>query len=455
MKSTVETLSPTRVRLAIEVPFAELEPSLKKAYREIGSQVTVPGFRRGKIPSAVIDQRVGRGAVLNEAVQDAIPENILAAVREHDVKTLGRPEVEITEFNDGEALKFTAEVDVRPEIALPDLTDFQVTVDELKIDDSEVDEQVKNLRERFATLKTVERAAQEGDYVQIDLAATVDGEEVPGGSATNISHEVGSKQLLPGLDEVLVGLAAGGSTTFQTQLVGGDFAGRDADVAVTVRTVKEKELPALDDEFAQLASEFDTLEELRNDLRERISRSKKIEQIYAARDKALAQMVSAADIPAPAGVVSEEVEHRKQAMIDQLERIGASLEEYLASEEKTEEQVDAELNEAATEGVKIQLLLDTLADAEEVQVSDDEFGHEIVHRAQRAGLAPQQYYDQLVRSGAAGAVFGDVRRGKALAMVMERIKITDSAGNVINLEELRAATGEEHDHAHDHDEHQH
>ena len=448
MKSTVETLSPTRVRLAIEVPFVELESSLKKAYREIAQQVTVPGFRRGKVPANVIDQRVGRGAVLNEAVQEAIPENILAAVREHEIKTLGRPEVEITELTDREVLKFTAEVDVRPELTLPDLSGIEVTVDEVQIDDSEIAQQVKSLQERFATLKTVERAAQEGDFVQIDLAATVDGAEVPGGSASNISHEVGSKQLLPGLDEVLVGLSAGDSTTFVTQLVGGDFAGRDADVAVTVRTVKEKELPELDDEFAQMASEFDSLEELRNDLRERVTRGKKVEQIYAARDKALEQLVAAAEVPAPEGVVRDEVEHRKQAMVDQLERIGASLEEYLAAEEKTEEQIDAELTEAATEGVKIQLLLDTLADAEDVQVSDDEFGHEIVHRAQRAGMAPQQYYDQLVRSGAAGAVFGDVRRGKALSSVMERIKITDSAGNVVTLDAVRGEGADEHDHEH-------
>ncbi|MEV4499938.1 trigger factor [Micromonospora arborensis] len=448
MKSTVETLSPTRVRLAIEVPFVELEPSLKKAYREIGSQVQVPGFRRGKVPTAVIDQRVGRGTVLNEAVQEAIPENILAAVREHDLKTLGRPEVEITEFNDGDSLNFTAEVDVRPEITIPDASTLEVTVDELQIDESEIDEQVKNLRERFATLKTVERAAAEGDYVQIDLNATVDGEDVPGGQASNISHEVGSKQLLPGLDEAVVGLAAGEDTTFTTQLVGGDFAGRDAEVAVTVRTVKEKELPELNDEFAQMASEFDTIEELRGDLRARVTQGKQVEQIYAARDKALAQLVEAAEIPAPEGVVREEVASRKQAMADQLERIGASMEEYLAAEEKTEEQIDAELTEAATEGVKVQLLLDTLADAEDVQVSDDEFGHEIVHRAQRAGMAPQQYYDQLVRSGAAAAVFGDVRRGKALAAVMERITIKDSAGNEVTLDALRAANEAEHNHDH-------
>jgi trigger factor len=454
VKSTVETLSPTRVRLAIEVPFAELEPSLQKAYKAIGSQVTIPGFRKGKVPAAVIDQRVGRGAVLTEAVQDVIPSQILAAVREHEVKTLGRPEVEITEFGDGQPLRFTAELDVRPQIALPALDEITVTVDEIAVTDEEIDTQLNGLRERFATLKTVDRPAANGDYVQLDLAATVDGEEVPGGSATNISHEVGSGQLLPGLDEVLVGMSASESATFTTQLVGGEFGGRDAQVSVTARTVKEKQLPALDAEFAQLASEFDTLDELRDDLRARLTRVKRVEQLYAARDKALQALVEASEVPAPEGVVREEVEHRKEAMTDQLQRIGASLEEYLESEGKTEEQVDAELAEAASEGVRIQLVLDTLADAEDTQVSDDEFGHEIVHRAQRAGVPPQQYYDQLVRSGMAGAIFGDVRRGKALAFVLERVKILDAAGNPLSLEDLRANDSEESaevpDHDHDH-----
>ena len=449
MKSTVETLSPTRVKLAIEVPFSELEPSLKKAYREIASQVTIPGFRQGKVPTAVIDQRIGRGTVLNEAVQDAIPSQIVAAVREHEVKSLGRPEVEITEFSDGQPLRFTAELDVRPEITVPDLSGIEVTVDEVQIGDNEIDEQVSALRERFSTLKTVERAAQDGDYVQVDLAATVDGTEVPGGSATNISHEVGSKQLLPGLDEALVGLSAGDTASFTSQLVGGDFAGRDADVAVTVRTVKEKELPPLDDDFAQLASEFDSLDELRDDLRTRLGRVKRVEQLYAARDKALAQLVEAADVPAPEGVVRDEVDQRRQAMTDELERMGASMEEYLAVEQKSAEDVDKELSDAAIEGVRVQLLLDTLADQEDIQVSDDEFGHEIVHRAQRVGVAPQQYYDQLVRSGMAAAVFGDVRRGKALTVVLERVRITDTAGNQLSLDDLRAETGtDEHDHDH-------
>jgi trigger factor len=450
VKSTVETVSPTRVRLVIEVPFAELEPSLRKAYREIGAQVSIPGFRKGKVPAAIIDQRFGRDAVLNEAVQDVIPEQIIAAVREHEVKMLGRPELtERPEVAHGEPLRFTAEVDVRPEVNLPAIDDIEVTVDALEVPESEVDEQVQGLRERFATLKTVDRPAATGDYVQIDLAATVDGAEVPGGSASNVSHEVGSGQLLPGLDEVLVGMSAGESQEFTSKLVGGDLAGREADVSATVRSVKEKQLPPLDDDFAQLASEFDTLDELRDDLRAKLSRIKRLEQIYAARDKALKALVEAAGVPAPDGVVREEVEHRKESMLEQLQRVGASLDDYLEGEGKTEADIDAELTDAAAEGVRIQLVLDALADAEQIEVSNDEFGHEIVHRAERAGVPPQKYYDEIVQAGVAGAIFGEVRRGKALGLIMERVRIIDSNGNRLTLEELRGPTDDEAEHDHD------
>ncbi len=445
MKSTVETLGPTRVKLAIEVPFAELEPSLRKAYREIGAQVTIPGFRKGKVPNTVIDQRIGRGTILTEAVQEAIPEQILAAVREHDVKTLGRPEVEITEFGDGQPLRFTAEVDVRPEIVLPDLAGISVTVDPVEVADEDIGAQVDALRQRFATLKTVDRPAARGDFVQLDLAATVDGEEVPGGTATNLSHEVGSDQLLPGLDETIEGMSAGESTNFTAELVAGDFAGREADVAVTVRTVKEREMPELDDDFAGLASEFDTLDELRADVAERLRRVRKLEQLYAARDRALAALVEASHVPAPEGVVNADVESRKEAMADQLERMGATLEEYLESEGRSEEELEAEIHTAAEEAVKVQLVLDAFADAEEISVTDDEFGHEIVHRAQRAGMGPQQYYDQLVRAGAGAAVFSDVRRGKALAAVLERVRITDTNGEPVDLGELSGSDGHDHD----------
>jgi trigger factor len=265
---------------------------------------------------------------------------------------------------------------------------------------------------------------------------------------------VGSGKLLPGLDEVLVGMSAGGSTTFETQLVGGEHAGEEATVAVTVRSVKEKELPALDDEFAQLASEFDTLAELRDDVRERLLRVSRLEKLYSARDDALKALVAAADVPAPESVVGDEVDSRKQAMREQLEGAGASWEDYLEAQERTEEDVDAELKVSATEAVRAQLLLDAFAEAEDITVTDDEFGHEIVHRAQRAGVGPQQYYDQLVRSGVAPMIYGDVRRGKTLATILERVVIEDTNGVRLTLADLRGPV-DENDHddheGHDHD----
>jgi trigger factor len=441
VKSTVETLGPTRVRLAVEVPFAELEPTLRKTYRQVAQQVNIPGFRRGKVPAAVIDQRIGREAVLNEAIQEVIPQQLVAALQEHQVRTLGRPEVSGVEVSDGQPLRFTAEIDVRPEITLPELSEISVTVDEVQVEESEIDAQLSGLRERFATLKTVERPAADGDFVQVDLAATVDGAPVEGGTATNLSHEVGSGALLPGLDEVLVGMSAGDSTTFLTPLVAGEHAGRDADVQVTVRTVKEKELPPLDDEFAQLASEFDTLDELREDSRQRLARLKRAQQVYAARDRALAELVERAGVPTPEGVVRDEVAHRKQHLAEELERVGRSLQEYLELEGKTEEQIDAELAEAAAEGVKIQMVLDALAEAEQVEVSDEEYGQEIVQRAQRVGVEPQQYYDQLVRAGAAAAVYADVRRSKTISLLLDRVTITDSAGAPVSVQAIREEAG--------------
>jgi trigger factor len=460
VKSTVETLSPTRVRLAIEVPFEELEPSLKKAYREIGAQVTIPGFRKGKVPTAVIDQRVGRETILTEAVQEAIPVQVRAAVLEHEVRMLGRPEVEITEFSDGQPLRFTAELDVRPEITLPDLSGIEVTVDAVEVSDEDIDAQVDGLRQRFAALRSVDRPAELKDYVQIDLAATVDGEEVEGGTTSNLSHQVGSNELLPGLDDTLVGMRAGESTSFRTTLVGGDYEGREADVAVTVRTVKEQDLPEVDDEFAGLASEFDTLDELRDDLSTRLGRVKKLEQLYAARDKALEALVEAADVPAPEGVVRDQVEGQKQNVVDQLERMGSSLTDYLSSVGKTEEEFEADLTTEAQTRVQTGLVLDSFADENEVSVTEDEYMHEVVHRAERAGVAPQQYYDQMVRAGVEGTVFADIRRGKSLSALLERITVKDSTGAVVSLTELQQELDAAQDHAghnhgddDDHDEH--
>jgi len=433
VKSTVETLSPTRVRLSVEVSFEELEPSVRRAYRSISDQVRIPGFRPGKVPPRLIDQRIGRAVVLEEAARNAIPQHYIEAVREHEVKPLGRPAVEITKLQDGEVLEFTVEVDVTPQIELPDLSSVSITVDPVEVAEEEVDEQLRILRERFATLKGVQRPAQIGDYVSIDLVATIDGEEVPGGSATGVSYEVGSGQLLEGLDDTLVGMTANESATFTSTLVGGEYAGQEAQVAVTVRAVREKELPDLDDSFAQLASEFDTLEELRADLRTRRERAKRLEQAFQARDKVLEALLERTEIPVPEGVVQEEVDFRKQSMREQLERIDRSWEEYLESENTTEEQLDQELRESATKALKTQLLLDAIADAEEVGVNDTELTQEVIRRAQAQGAQPREYAERLQRQGQLPMVVADIRRGKALALAVEQATVTDTAGNPVDL----------------------
>jgi len=436
VKSTIENLSPTRVRLAVEVPFAELKPSLDKAYRSIAGQVRVPGFRPGKVPARIIDQRVGRAAVLEEAVNDAIPQQYSAAVLEHDVKVLGQPAVDVTEFADGDWLKFTVEVDVRPELELPAYDGLEVSVDDVSVDDAEIDEQMTGLRDRFAVLQGVDRPARTGDFVSIDLQATVDGVEIEGGSTTGLSYEVGSDDVMPGLDDALVEMAKGDATTFQTDLVAGDHAGRTADVAVTVRSVKEKDLPALDDDFAQTASEFDTLAELQDDIRGRLTRIKRLRQGTEARDKVLEALLSASDVPLPDSVVTLETTYRKQAMEQQLTDAGLTMEDYFAAESRTVEDLDAEIRSAAESAVKAQLLLDAVADKEQVAVSDTELTEEAVRRAQRAGMSAEQYVQQLVQAGQIPALAADVRRGKALILVLSQSKVTDASGRAVALDEL-------------------
>ncbi|MGB9378351.1 MAG: trigger factor [Mycobacteriales bacterium] len=460
MKSTIEKLSPTRVRLAVEVPFEELKPSLDKAYRAIAGQVRIPGFRPGKVPAQIIDQRVGRAAVLEEAVNDAIPQSYTAAVLEHDVRVLGQPAVDVTELADGEWLKFTAEVDVRPEVVLPEYDGLAVSVDDVVIAEAEIDEQIDNLRDRFALLTGADRAVQTGDFVSLDLHATVDGAEVEGGTTSGLSYEVGSGGLVPGLDEVLVGMDKGESRSLSTELVAGDSAGKNADVEVTVRSVKVKELPELDDDFAQTASEFDTLDELRGDLRSRLERGKRLEQGLAARDKVLEALLAAVDVPLPETVVQSELDYRTASMQEQLQGAGLTLEVFLESEGRSAEEFEADMRAGSEGAVKAQLVLDAVADKEEVSVADGELTQEVIRRAQRAGVAPDEYVQQVVQGGQVPMLAADVRRGKALALVLERAKITDASGQAVDLESLRESgslpsgieAGEaEHDHDHDHD----
>ena len=442
MKSSVETLSPTRVKLAVEVPFDELKSSLDEAYKAIGAQVRVPGFRPGKVPARIIDQRVGRAAVLEEAINKALPKAYSDAVRETGVKALGQPEIEVTTLEDNDHLAFTAEVDVRPEIAVGAYDGLAVTVADAAVTEEEISEQFDELRARFGTLKGVEREVRTGDFVSLDLTATVDGVEVEGGSAQGLSYEVGSGNLIEGLDEAILGKSAGDSAAFTSNLAFGEHAGSSAEITVVVNSVKERELPEADDDFAQLASEFDTLDELKADLRSRLDRVKVLGQGAEARDKVLELLVSQTEVPLPESAVQAEIDWREHDVVHQLGHDDSAFERYLETEGKTKDEFTAELREVAERAVKTQFILDSIADAEAVSVSDAELTEYIVRQAQRYNMAPQEFADQIVQAGNIAALVADVRRNKALATVLESANVTDASGNPVDLSALATPQGQ-------------
>ena len=442
MKSAVETLNPTRVRLTVEVPFEELKPSLDAAYKKINQQITVPGFRKGKVPARVIDQRFGRAAVLEEAVNDALPRFYQQAVEEGEIDVLGQPEIEglegVEQLAEGKdaGLKFTAEVDVRPEVTLPDFEEIEVVVDPVAVTDEDVEKSLEQLRDRFATTKSVERAAKAGDLVVLDLEAKVDGEVPEDGTATGVSYEIGSGTLIDGVDDAVIGLEADGTATFTTTLKGGSQAGKEAEVTVKVTAVQEKELPALDDEFAQLASEFDTLEELREDSRTRLARMKEFDQATQAQEKVLEALLAKVEMPYPEKLLKDEVETRRHNLEHhQLPQAGMDLEAYLKSEEKTEEEFAAELEEQAKKGIKTQFVLDAIASKEELSVSQEELTEHLLRRAATSGMTPDQFAQQIVQGGQVPLLVGEVVRGKALALVVESAKVTDTEGNEVSFED--------------------
>ncbi len=438
MKSTVENLGPTRVRLAIELPFEELQPTIDAAIKRFATQLRVPGFRPGKVPARVIEQRVGREPLLQEAVNEALPKAYGEAVTENGLFPVGQPEIEVTELSDGQHVAFTAEVDVRPQITVPDLSALTVTVDDAEVTDEQVDEQIEGLRVRFATLSAVERPVQTGDFVSIDMIATVDGEEVDGGSARGLSYEVGKGDLIDGLDEALVGSAAGESKTITAPLPNGEQAGSTAQVDITVNSVKTRELPALDEDFAQLASEFDTLAELQADVRERVSRVNMLSQGAQARDKLLEQLLESVEFPLPDSAVKAETEWREHDVIHQLEHDDDRMAQYLQEQGQTREEFDAEIRDIAEQAVRSQFLLDAVAEQEDVSVGEAELSEYLVRQAQRYGMEPQEFANQLLQSGNLNAVVADVRRNKALAGLLERATITDASGRPVDLSELTA-----------------
>lgn len=419
MKSSVETLSPTRVRFDIEVAYDEMAPHVDSAYTKIAKQVNIPGFRKGKVPAAMIDQRVGRGTVLDEAINSALPEFYGQAAREHKVLVIGRPTVDIKEFKDNEKLTFTVEVNIRPDINLPDFSKMEIKVHNAVVTEDQITEQLDELRARFGTLHDVQRAVKTGDFVNIDLVAKINGEDVEGGTANDISYEVGSNRMVDGLDAALEGLNVGDSKSFDTQLVG-QQDGEKGEVSVTVRAVKERELPPLDDAFAKLASEFDSLADLKKDVAERLERLRKLEQGAQARDRLIDKLVAELEIPIPEEIVEQEIH-------DHLER-----ENRL---EDTEHR--AEVDRDTRAALKQDFLLDAVVKSESVDVTEMELTEYLVRTSQRYGMAPDKFAEELQKAGQINQLISEVARTKALANILSRISVTDESGKKVDLEDLR------------------
>ena len=436
MKSSVEQQSATRVKITVEVPFDELKPEFDKAHEALSQQVQIPGFRKGKAPAKLIEARVGRGPILEQVLNEMVPSRYGQAVEEHDLKVIGQPEVDVTKLEDGDVVEFTAEVDVRPEIELPDFSDISVEVDALKADDEAVQSELDNLLARFGTLTGVERAVEDGDFISIDLSATVDGEELEEASTEGLSYQVGSGDLIDGLDEAVTGLAQGESKEFGTKLVAGDHEGEDAQVTVTVQSVKVRQLPDADDEFAQMASEFDTIDELREDLAKQVENTKKGEQAQQIRDKVLAAALEKTEVPLPEGVVKEQVDGQLQQLLGQFGGDEAVLNSMLEAQGTPREQFDADSRTSAEEAVRTQLFLDELAEAEQPEVSQQELTDHILFTAQSYGMDPNQFIQQIQQSGQLGNLFADVRRGKALAVSILKATVKDTDGNDIDVAEF-------------------
>ena len=421
MKSDVETLSPTRVKLTVEGPFEELKPSMDAAYGRIAKSVNVPGFRKGKVPARIIEQRFGREAVIEEAVNDALPKAYDEALRTNSIVPIGRPEIDVDEVLDGQPLTFTAEVDVRPEFDLPDYSSLKVEVANAAPSDDDVAEQLDSLRGRFATLNEVERAAADGDVLLVDLSgATPEGDAVEDLVGTALSYELGTDGMLPGFDDAVRGASKDEVRTFAFTPQNGDWSGIELTVTTTVTAVRERELPALDDDFAQLASEFDTVDELRADVLTRLERVKRLEQGAEARNNVLQVLLDSIDIPLPDAAIAAEVE------------------EHFADGHDSGDEHRAEVEQQTRESMKSQFVLDKIAETEEVSVGETELSAWLIQQSPRYGMSPDAFAQALVEAGQVPMAIQDIRRAKALAVVLESATVVDADGNVVDLKALDA-----------------
>jgi trigger factor len=419
LKTNVEKLNPTRVKLTITVDQAGFKPTLDKAYKTIAEQVTIPGFRKGKVPAQVLDQRVGKDAIFAQAINDGMDDFYREALKAEKLLPLGTPQADIKSAPSADdvakELVIELEVEIRPEFKLPEYKGVSAKVEPVKVAKMDIETELDALRARFGTLNTVDRPAKMGDFTTIDLSAEMNGKPVD--TATDISYEIGSGQLLDGIDEALETLTAGETTVFRSKLVGGDMAGQEAEVTVTLKAVKERELPEADDEFAQLASEFDTLEELKKDIEQKLEVQLARKQVLQARDIIVDDLVAKAKIPVSDEAIKREVDA------------------HLEGEGRMEDDVHrAEVTEESTKNFQVQLLLDAIVEKEEIRADDQELIEYLAASARNYGMDPNDFIRQVANAGQVPFYAGELARRKAVDFLVEHAEITDTKGNKVSYQ---------------------
>jgi trigger factor len=431
VRSTVEPVEPTKVKINVVVDPDELGPAIERTARRLGREVKVPGFRKGKVPRQVLEARIGRQTLIAEAIEhEAVPEFYAKALDEHGVEPLSRAKVEPPDYQDGEPLEFSATVEVKPEIELPDYRGIQVEQPAVEVTDDHVDTQIDQLRERFAQLEVIGRPLAKGDYAQIDIRANRHSEEIPDLTRTDFLYEVGSDTVVPELDSQLEGSRKGDILKFNATLpetAGEELAGQEVTFSVLVKEAKAKVLPKLDDDFAQEASEFDTLEELRSHLRERLDESAQAHSRSEVESRVLTAFLDGIDVPLPESMVNDELQYRASRFVQQLNMMGIGLDQYLQGAETTQEQIEADLRAQAERAVKAQLVLEAVAAAEGMEASDEEVEAEIQRQAQRIGRDPDDVRKALGQ-GRAGVIRGDILRTKALTFLVENADVRAAEG---------------------------
>jgi trigger factor len=419
LKTNVEKLNPTRVKLTITVDQTDFKPALDAAYKTVSQQVNIPGFRKGKVPSSVLDQRVGKDMILAQAINDGMDDFYRQALTKEKLIPLGTPQADVkqapTSAEPNLDLIIELEVEVRPEFKLPEYKGLKIKVDALKVAKLDIETELDALRGRFGTLKTVDRPAARGDFTSIDLTAQIDGKNID--TASDISYEIGSGQLLDGIDEALETLTAGETTTFRSKLAGGDLVGQEAEVTVTLNAVKERELPKADDEFAQLASEFDTIEDLKKNIEAQLEVTLARKQILQARDLIIDQLLEKAKIPVSAEAVGREVESH-------LEGEGR----------QADDEHRKEVTEETEKNFRTQVLLDAVSEAEAIKVEDQELIEYLAFASRNYGMEPNEFIKQVASAGQVPAFVGELTRRKAVDALVAAAEIVDSKGNKISAE---------------------